>query len=97
MTEKMKELLNRVSKEEKGEVLSLVAGAASADDIEKLAKDKGVELSADEAKLIFAEINEDKSLSVDDLDNVSGGSSCSEECGEDDRRKKEAERKQQGY
>ena len=54
--------------------------AKSADELIAIAKENGVELSAEEAKNYFEQLNTSRELSDDELDNVSGGA-CVHEWG----------------
>ena len=50
--------------------------AASADELLALANENGIEMTAEEAKAYFAELNKEGELADDELGNVAGG------CGE---------------
>ena len=55
------------------EQLAKAKAAKSAEELIALAKENGVELTEDEAKKYFAELNKEGALADDELDNVSGG------------------------
>ena len=57
----------------------LIAKAKTAESAEKLfeiAKENGVELTAEEAKTYFAQLNANGAVSDEELDAVAGGGSC---------------------
>ena len=57
----------------------LIAKAKTAESAEKLfeiAKENGVELTAEEAKTYFAQLNANSTVSDDELDAVAGGGDC---------------------
>ena len=57
------------------EMIEKAKAAKSAEELIALAKDNGVEMTADEAATYFAQLNpKSGELNDDDLDNVSGGS-----------------------
>ena len=55
------------------EQLTKAKAAKSAEELIALAKENGMELSEEEAKKFFAELNKEGALADDELDNVSGG------------------------
>ena len=55
------------------EQLAKAKAAKSAEELIALAKENGMELSEEEAKKFFAELNKEGTLADDELDNVSGG------------------------
>ena len=59
------------------ELLAKAKAAKSAEELIALAKENGMELSEEEAKKFFAELNKEGTLADDELDNVSGG--CGDE------------------
>ena len=59
------------------EQLTKATAAKSAEELIALAKENGMELSEEEAKKFFAELNKEGALADDELDNVSGG--CGDE------------------
>ena len=58
-------------------LLEKAKNTKSAEELLSLAKENGIELTAEEAKTYFAQINsKEGELSDDELDNVSGGGKC---------------------
>ncbi len=58
-------------------LLEKAKDAKSAEELFSLAKENGIELTEEEAKTYFAQINSKKGeLTDDELDNVSGGGKC---------------------
>ena len=55
------------------ELLEKVKAAKTAEELKELAKDRGLELTAEEAEKVFAELNQSCELSDEELDNVAGG------------------------
>lgn len=60
------------------EMIEKAKSAKNAEELAKMAKDAGMELSAEEAEKAFAELHKSGELSDDELDNVAGGG-----CGDD--------------
>ena len=58
------------------ELLEKAKSAKSAEELLTLAKESGVELTADEAEKYFAAWNKAGEISDEELENVSGGSQC---------------------
>ena len=64
------------------EMIEKAKAAKSAEELITLAKDNGVEMTADEAATYFAQLNpKSGELSDDDLDNVAGGACQSNSSG----------------
>ena len=61
------------------EMIEKARAAKSAEELLELVKTEGVELTAEEAERVFAELNKSGELSDEELDNVAGGG-----CGGDD-------------
>ena len=60
-----------------GDLLEKAKNAKSAEELVKLAKENGIELTAEEAKSYFAKLNvKEGELADDELDNVAGGRKC---------------------
>ena len=55
------------------EQITKAKAAKSAEELFALAKENGMEMTDDEAKKYFAELNKEGELADDELDNVSGG------------------------
>ena len=55
------------------EMIKKAKNAKSAEELAEMAKAEGVELTAEEAEMHFAELNKHGELSDDELDNVAGG------------------------
>ena len=55
------------------ELIEKAKGAASAEELLKLAKAENIEMTAEEAEKAYAQLNQSGELSDDELDNVSGG------------------------
>ena len=69
----------------------LIAKAKTAESAEKLfeiAKENGVELTAEEAKTYFAQLNANGAVSDDELDVVAGGLGCPDDGEENDAKAK---------
>ena len=58
------------------ELIAKAKTAKSAEELLVLAKENSVELTEEEAKIYFEQLNANVALSDDDLDAVSGGSDC---------------------
>ncbi len=59
------------------ELLEKAKNTKSAEDLITLAKENGIELTAEEAKTCFAQLNsKNGALADDELDNVAGGRKC---------------------
>jgi predicted ribosomally synthesized peptide with nif11-like leader len=58
--------------------------AKSADELFNLAKENGIEITEEEAKTYFAQLNANDAISDDELDAVAGGGSCPSNGEEDD-------------
>ncbi len=63
------------------ELLQKAKECKSADELLALAKGNGYELTAEEAKTRFAELNSEGELSDDELDGAAGGGSCGKSSG----------------
>ena len=55
------------------EMIEKAKSAKNAEELAKMAKDAGMELSAEDAEKAFAELHKSGELADDELDNVSGG------------------------
>ena len=58
------------------ELIAKAKAAKSADELLELAKENNVELTEEEAKTYFAQLNANGAVSDDELDAVAGGGSC---------------------
>ena len=58
------------------ELIAKAKAAKSADELLALAKDNNVELTDEEAKTYFEQLNANGSVADDELDAVAGGGSC---------------------
>ena len=59
------------------EVLKAAKGTGSVEELQKLAKENGMELDAAQAEEMYARLHPvTQELSDDELDNVTGGDSC---------------------
>ena len=58
------------------ELIAKAKEAKSAEQLLEIAKENSVELTEEEAKIYFEQLNANVALSDDDLDAVSGGSDC---------------------
>ena len=72
--DEIKELLKNFSPEEVKALAAQAATASSAEELLSMAKEKGIALTEEMAGTIFEKINEKPELSVDELENVGGGS-----------------------
>ena len=60
------------------ELIAKAKAAKSAEELFALAKENGVELTAEEAKTYFAQLNANGAVSDDELDAVAGADGCGE-------------------
>lgn len=74
------ELMKKIPKDKLKELTSAAAKAADKDEILKLAKGAGIDISSEEAEAVFNAFSEEVSVKGEDLDAVSGGGSCDGEC-----------------
>lgn len=58
------------------ELIAKAKAAASAEELLQLAKENGVELSEEEAKICFEQLHANSEVSDDELEAVSGGGIC---------------------
>ena len=58
------------------ELIAKAKAAENAEEILELAKANNVELTEEEAKIIFEQLHANGAISDDELDNVAGGQSC---------------------
>ena len=58
------------------ELIAKAKTAKSADELFALAKENGVEITADEAKTYFEQLNKNSAVSDDELNAVAGGGEC---------------------
>ena len=66
------------------ELIEKAKTAISAEELLKLADGNGIELTEEEAKTYFAQLNANAAVSDDELDAVAGGGSCLGDDEEDD-------------
>jgi predicted ribosomally synthesized peptide with nif11-like leader len=66
------------------ELIAKAKATKSAEELLALAKEKNVELTEEEAKTYFAQLNANDAVSDDELDAVAGGGSCPSGDEEDD-------------
>ena len=67
---------DRFMNEVTDEMMEKAKAAASAEELLKLAKEAGVEMTEESAKEAFSRLHPSEKLSIDDLDDVAGG--CTE-------------------
>ena len=66
------------------ELIAKAKATKSADELFNLAKENGIEITEEEAKTYFAQLNASDAISDDELDAVAGGGSCPSGDEEDD-------------
>lgn len=70
------------------ELIAKAKTAKSAEKLFEIAKENGVELTAEEAKTYFAQLNANGAVSDDELDIVAGGLGCPDDGEENDAKSK---------
>ena len=66
------------------ELIAKAKAASTVDELRAIAKANGIELTEEEAKTYFAQLNANDAISDDELDAVAGGGSCPSGDEEDD-------------
>ena len=66
------------------ELIAKAKAATSAEELLELAKENGIELTEEEAKTYFAQLNANGAVADDELDAVAGGGSCPGDDDEED-------------
>lgn len=61
------------------EILEKAKNAGTAEELKELAKAEGIDLTADEAAKMFADLHKTGEISDEELDNVAGGIRCGSE------------------
>lgn len=73
-------LLKSIPKDKREDIVKLAGKAETKEQVLELAKKVGIDVSDEQAESILKAFSEKAAVSDDDLDKVSGGSSCFGQC-----------------